>query len=67
MEVPNGLKENRNVEEFIDFLCYDNSSYGENMSFITSIFNPFIDYVEMKSIELKIINIESDVPKRIEL
>ncbi|MDH5163935.1 abortive infection family protein [Heyndrickxia oleronia] len=65
VEVPNGLKENRNVEEFIDFLCYDNTPYGENISFITSIFNPFIDYVEMKSIELKIINIESDVPKEL--
>lgn len=64
-EVPNGLKECRSVEEFIDFLSYDGSPYGENISYISSLFNPFIDYVEMKNIEVKIIHIECIVPKEL--
>lgn len=62
MNVPNGLKECRSVEEFIDFLCYDNSPYGEDISYINSLFNPFIDYIEMKNIDVKIIHIECEVP-----
>lgn len=64
-EVPNGLKDCRSVEEFIDFLCYDNSPFGENISYINSLFNPFIDYVEMKNIDVKVIHIECEVPREL--
>lgn len=62
-EVPSGIKENRNVEEFIDFLTSYDGYYSEDVSYISSQFNPFIDYIELNRIELKIINVECNVPR----
>src|SRR5699024_10929922 len=61
VEIPYGLKKCRTVEEFIDFLVCDDSPFVENMPFISSLFNPFIDYVEMRNIDVKIIQVECDV------
>jgi hypothetical protein len=61
-ETPNGIKDNRSVEEFIDSMFYDNSPYGENMSYISSLFNPYIDYIEIKNIDVKILHIDCEVP-----
>lgn len=65
VEIPYGLKKCRTVEEFIDFLVCDDSPFVENMPFISSLFNPFIDYVEMRNIDVKIIQVECDVPQEL--
>ncbi|PFG03025.1 abortive infection family protein [Bacillus sp. es.036] len=61
-EIPNGIKDNRSVEEFLQNILFDNSPYGEDMSYISSLYNPFIDYIEMKNIDVKILHIDCEVP-----
>ncbi|WJE48932.1 abortive infection family protein [Peribacillus frigoritolerans] len=65
IEVPNGINTCRSVEEFTRFLTFDIDPFGDNMEYITSLFNPFIDYVEMKNIEVKILHIECKVPQEL--
>lgn len=68
MEIPSVIKDCRSVEEFIQFFVFGNSNYtsfGEIMSYISNIFNTFIDYVEMKSIDVKIIHIDCEVPQEL--
>ncbi|MGX1373853.1 hypothetical protein RKD56_000971 [Priestia megaterium] len=65
MEIPNILRDSRSVEEFIQFLLFDNSPYGENMTYISSIFNPFVDMLELENIEIKILHIECKVPEEL--
>lgn len=66
IEFPQIFKECRTVEEFIQFIAYDyNSNYGDNLGYISTQFNSFIDYVDMQNIEVQIIHVESDFPKEL--
>lgn len=66
IEIPPIFKDCRTVEEFIQFIAYDyNSNYGDNLAYISSQFNSFIDYVELQNIEVQIIHIECDIPKEL--
>lgn len=66
IEVPPIIKNCRSVEEYIQDLAYDfNSNYPDNLSYISTQFNTIIDYVEMQSIEVKILHIECEVPKEL--
>ncbi|OHR72163.1 hypothetical protein HMPREF3291_22450 [Bacillus sp. HMSC76G11] len=66
IEFPQIFKDCRTVEEFIQFIAYDyNSNYGDNLGYISTQFNEFIDYVDMQNIEVQIIHIECEVPKEL--
>lgn len=66
ISLPPIFKDCRTVEEFIQYISNDyNSSIGDNLSYISTLFNPFIDYVDMQNIEVKIIHIKCEVPKEL--
>ncbi|PRS03878.1 hypothetical protein C6W22_19810 [Bacillus atrophaeus] len=63
--VPPIFKSCRTIEEFIHFLdldTYNSTEYMGNLGFISSEFNTIIDYVELKSIEVQIIEVQCNVP-----
>lgn len=64
-EKPYSLTNCRSVEEFVDFLNFGDSPFRENMSYISNLFNPFIDYVEMKNINVQILHIKCEVPQEL--
>ncbi|MGG1632353.1 abortive infection family protein [Rossellomorea sp. NRS-1567] len=66
IEVPSIIKNCRTVEEYIQDLSYDyNSNYADNLGYISTQFNSFIDILEMEEIEVQIIHIDCEIPKEL--
>ncbi|PVE62898.1 abortive infection family protein [Priestia megaterium] len=65
MEKPKLLTDSRNVEEFVFSLCHNGNSFGYNMTAISKLFNSFIDYVDMESIDVQIVHIKCEVPEEL--
>ncbi|RPK03191.1 hypothetical protein BSBH6_02661 [Bacillus subtilis] len=62
--IPPIFKNCRSIEEFIHFLdldTYNSTEYMGNLGFISSEFNTILDYVELKSIEVQIIEVQCNV------
>lgn len=69
IEVPNLIKECRSINELIYRIearaHNNNTSLYEDIYEISEAFNPFIDEIELQNIEIKIINIECEVPQKL--
>lgn len=69
IEIPRIIKECRSIKELIlriEARGHNNdTSLYEDISEISEAFNPFIDEIEFQNIEIKIINIECEVPQKL--
>ncbi|WP_374988639.1 abortive infection family protein [Priestia megaterium] len=65
IEKPQELINSRNVEELILTIHFDTSDYAEALNLISTLFNSFIDDIEMKSIDVQIVHIKCEVPEEL--
>lgn len=65
IEVPSFIRECRTIEEAVGNLFSDGTDGYIQINYVSSTFNMFIDYLEEQQLDVKIIQVEAELPREL--